>query len=144
MQVIFLSKVLVSIKDKKLRIVLFMTFWWNFVRYFSKSDFPSDNFPIGNFPNVISQWLLGLLRRARLKLGRALWLEQGKGTESYGWQTWKSWEVAAWEKTFGKGPNIFKIVYDNLWITLWIEVALCWNMLWKVIGFLRFSVKLSG
>ena len=77
--------------------------------HFPKGDFSSDNIPSGNFPKV----RLGPLRRRRLQWGQARRL--GRTWEVAAWEIAHlgschlgkyPWKVNAWEKAFGKVPNI--------------------------------------
>ena len=98
------------------------------------------NFPRGNFPKV----RLGPLRRRRLQweaerrgynrlLGWALWL--GQTWEVAAWEIARlgsfylgkyPWEVATWEKYFGKVPNVIswftKVLLKTLYHQEWLSM----------------------
>ena len=115
-------------------------------RHFPKSDFPSDNFqvatsqmgnfPSGNFPKI----RLGPLRRRALRIGWARGpsaaartglrpsavagtdLEMAAREISHFGSCHLGkypWEVASWEKSFGKVPNIF-LFHGFMVLTLYI------------------------
>ena len=68
-----------------------------FQRHILKGDYPSNNFPRGNFLKV----RLALLRRRRLQLEPSAAARTGYGRALRLGQTW---EFVSWENTLGKLP----------------------------------------